>query len=256
MFKGKHLFGVDSVSIQNNLLNYEPQIHLKEENCLEAGYIRLILLMIAKNPEQRPPAAAVLKHHIFWSKVTTLQYLVAVRNSFENIIGGRVIDNCMHQINNDPLLLPYCEPFGSSGWIRFLSPEIQTHVQGNGTRRVRYYGDLISDLIRLIRNMQNHYATLPLNVKERVGNLPGLFLGYWMQRFPLLVDSTFMVFEKLKNDPASGLGDYYANEFNFSPTNGSEINIDVILSFIKLECVRHVLKCFTKGSRKLNSSIC
>lgn len=256
LFKGRHLFGANFDSIQTNLLNYKPQIHLSKENWSEVGYIRLILMMIAKNPEERPPAAAVLKHHIFWSNVTTLQYLVAVRNSFENIFGGTVIDNCVYKINNDPFLLPYCEPFGSNGWIRFICPEIQTHVQGNGTRRVRYYGDLISDLIRLIRNMQNHYATLPLPVKDRVGTLPGTFLDYWVERFPILIDSIFMVFEKLKNGQAYGLCEYYSNEYSFSDKNDDEMYAPVVLRFIKLQCARNELKCFNKGSRNTKNCTC
>lgn len=104
-------------------------------------------------------------------------------------------------------------PDQSAGWIRFVCLTVQIYVSGIACRRKPYFGGLISELLRAIRNMQNSYVTLPINVHNAVGPLTEPFLEYFIKRFLLLLDIVWNIFEAVKSDKALGLEEYYCLEF-------------------------------------------
>ena len=75
--KGKHPFG-ENFHRQANILGGKSDLcHLDEEK--QSVEVSLISKMVAAEPNDRPPAAAVLKHPTFWSKDKILTFLQVIR---------------------------------------------------------------------------------------------------------------------------------------------------------------------------------
>ncbi len=197
--------------------------------------------MISKKPKNRPPAYAILKHHIFWSKKTALQFLAAVSNATDRPLDGSPVAKCIDAVEKNSTLKYYWMPDKSAGWIRFVCPTIQMYVSGIGCRRKPYFGGLLSELLRAIRNMQNHYVTLPVDVQNAVGPLTEPFLDYFMKRFPLLLDIVWTTFEIVKNDKALDLGDYFCHDYDFNSKSVSVRENQLLDNFVKRHCAKSIL---------------
>lgn len=195
------------------------------------GYVNVILMMISRNPADRPPAVAILDHHIFWSRKTALQFLVAASNAADRPTQGSDIAECIDDVDNDPLLIKYCEPQDSIGWLRFVCPTLQTYVLK--TKRRRYDGDLISDLLRLLRNLQAHYVSLPCDMQEALGELPSAFVDYWTVRFPFLVDTIWRKFEEIKDDRSCGLRNFYSPTYKFKSAGLGHQELKLFEKYLK-----------------------
>ena len=80
---GHHPFG-ESFKRQANILAGDYNLsELKDPNSETS--VSLIMKMIESEPNKRPPAAAVLKHPIFWGKERILNFL-------------QVIFSCVHYL--------------------------------------------------------------------------------------------------------------------------------------------------------------
>lgn len=196
--------------------------------------------MLNVNPNHRPSATALLKHHLFWPKKTVMSFLAELSNIGDQPSAGSQVSKCVDKIENNRLLTLYCEPFDSKGWVRFLCPDVQKYVCGIGCKRKPYKGDLIFDLLRAIRNMHAHYTELPANVKAAVGQIHDEFAKYWLRRFPILLDVVWLNMEGLKRDNF-GLSEYYHDEFDFSFGDFTEKEYKVLMQYVKTQCLRMVL---------------
>lgn len=205
------------------------------------GCLHLIFSMIDENPKNRPPLEVIKKHHIFWPRKVSLNFLVAVSNAADQPLEGSLISKCLDQIEKHPLMVIYCEPEGTTGWMRFLSKHVQKYVQGHGCKRKPYCGDLIFDLLRAIRNMQTHYMTLPAVVKTGLGEIPSSYCDYWLQRFPLLLDLVWLKFQTLKHDTSCGLSDYYCSESDFNFSEYSEHENKLLGRCVRVRSARIIL---------------
>eukprot|EP00842_Homolaphlyctis_polyrhiza_P003410 jgi/Hompol1/406/HPOL_003470-RA len=136
----------------------------------------LIRRMIAKDPNKRPDATAVLAHPYFWSPSQRLSFLQDVSDRFE-------------PESKDP----------PSPLVKFLERGAAKVTNGDWCRRFdrsviedlgkyrKYDGASIQDLLRALRNKRHHYQDLSPAVKKLLGSLPDGFLSYFESRFPLLL---------------------------------------------------------------------
>ena len=139
----------------------------------------LIARMLSHDPRARPSAAAVLAHPFFWSAEERLDFLCHVSDGFE--FEPREPPSPALQVLESyaPSLL---EP-ASGDFLRVLPREFRDTL---GKQR-KYQGHKMLDLLRALRNKKNHYEDMPESVKEKVGGLPGGYLGFWSRRFPELL---------------------------------------------------------------------
>lgn len=189
---GKHPFG-DSLKRQANILSGDFYLeHLRgDENvvCRE-----LVECMISFKPEERPSAAAVLKHPFFWSLERQLAFFQDVSDRIEK------------EDENSPLV-QNLEKNGlfvvKFDWRKAITEELQ-----NDLRRFRTYkGRSVRDLLRAMRNKKHHYRELPEEVKASLGRVPDQFLQYFTSRFPRLLMHVYTAMELSKEEPI--LQQYY-----------------------------------------------
>ncbi len=100
---GEHPFGKNQISIQANILDYKPQIIASSQATANIEYLSLILKTISKKPKGRP---SILKHHIIWSKKTTLQFLAAVRNATDRPLSGSPVAKCIEETSHNKNISP------------------------------------------------------------------------------------------------------------------------------------------------------
>lgn len=237
---GKHPFGEKTADIKSNIPLHRPLVDIRHMK--EPLFVHLFYLMISKNPDSRPTAAAVIKHPIFWSEKTMLNFLVSVSNVADQPSVNSKLSQIIDKIENCQLLKPYYEPPTSKGWIRFLCKDVQNYVSGIGCKRKPYKGDLFFDLVRAIRNMQTHYRVLQDNVQRAVGEMPNLFMKYWLTRFAIIFEIIWLYFESFKNESSSGLSEYYCKEYDFNGEEVSDCADKIISQFIKKQCTLMVLQ--------------
>lgn len=239
IFEGAHPFGDDQISILANIRDCKPQIDLRNRTARQAEVVNLVLNMISGRPRSRPSASAILKHHTFWPKKIALQFLIDVSNVADQPLKGSLVAVCCESVQTNKTLGFYCGPQNSSGWKRFLCPSVQSYSNGNERRRKGYNGESMMELIRVIRNMHLHYWNLNGDLKKALGAPPERFLDYWTLRFPLLIDTVWLVFEKLKGDDGAALGDYYFKNYNFSYSGDGP---NMLSAFVEHFCKQHLAK--------------
>jgi serine/threonine-protein kinase/endoribonuclease IRE1 len=152
----------------------------------------LIAAMIDNNPEIRPPIEAVIKHPIFWDSKTLLEFIGHVSN--------RIVQE--YNDNKDSSLLKNLESRAldvtKNDWISFITQDLRKDIESRS-----YDGSLVRDLLRVIRNKQQHYDELLENVKLSLGPLPDKFASYFTQRFPLLLVHTYSHRQNCFDNPKS-----------------------------------------------------
>lgn len=135
-----------------------------------------------------------MHHPFFWSPEKRLAFLCDVSDHFERECRDPpsehllVLENLGHQV-----IERSCPNSKSSP--DFLSRLDRKFVDTLGKQR-KYQGDRMLDLLRALRNKKNHYADMPDDVKERVGELPDGYLNYWTSRFPQLLICCHLVIRK------------------------------------------------------------
>lgn len=235
LFDGAHIFGNDH-DIPGNVKKNKLEISLKTENAGIAGFLTLILKMVSQDTKERPPASAILKHHIFWSKKTALQFITAVSNAAEQPKENSLAAECSEVFKSNALMKHYCLPEESFGWIRFLCPAVQAYAKGSGCKRHPYHGQRILELLRLIRNIPSHYGNLTEETQKAFGKQTDGFWDYFLMRFPLLLDVVWIAFEKLKNDSVARLGDYYCQSYDFEMDKKISVAAsDALHNFVEMQ---------------------
>jgi len=170
--------------------------------------------MTANNPNNRPPAQAVLKHHIFWGKEKCLNFLVDVSNRTK--ANSPNCERCKTTLEAKKKIFYV----NKKAWLPHLCPVVQKYIQDlpeeNGKYK-GYKGYSVMELIRLIRNLQNHISEnqVPAIDKTTIGAPPDAFFDYWIQKFPFLVAATWIAFQDMKATPGSGLEQYYTGLYKF-----------------------------------------
>lgn len=160
-------------------------------------------MMTQTDPAKRPTAADVLKHHAFWPQTLALNFLQDLSNCLEGVLVDTTMDVCAKRFESLSLTLPWFMKTGSvirekfdphQTWENALCEVIKDHALRRTGKRRAYDFTLSCKLLRFIRNLHNHFTTLPNLVRQEVGSLPDQFLVYWLERFPLLIDTAFVCF--------------------------------------------------------------
>ena len=252
--KGQPLFnGEDEIEVMNNIKNgvkdlkallpeealthilktIDPQDRKRIQCSSPDSFTALALVttMTSHDPEQRPPAEAVLKHPFFWSEKEKLAYIELVSDHLK-ILQGSTSSTCpiLEDCKSDILGAP------DADWGELirrnhpdLDPVIKCLKRPRPNVRAKYNYKSVKCLLRMIRNLSHHLTSYPPEVQDALeGSSPKtlvseLFSGI----FPRLVVLTWLVMSKeVEHEPS--LKDYYhvwwrerAAEIYQSLTNGS-----------------------------------
>ena len=200
--QGKHPFGenfhrqANILSGKANLAQLEP-----EKQSLETS---LISKMITTEPNDRPPAVAVLKHPAFWSKDKTLTFLQDVSDRVDKEEDDSYV---LNMIEKDSLSVT------RGDWQSQLDFSVREDLRKHRT----YKGRSVRDLLRAIRNKKHHYRELTDEAKLMYGKMPGEFADYWLTRFPLLVSHSYMAMQCVKYE--NNFMRYYHKDYDYVPVS-------------------------------------
>merc|ERR1719186_1496016 len=196
--KGKHPFGENFHRQANILSNQYKLSELDEEkDCL---VLSLTEKMLSKEPTDRPPALAVLKHPVFWSKDKILTFLQDVSDRVEKEEG-------------DSALLAVVERGGKvvtrGDWRESLDTAVVTDLR----KHRAYNGRSVRDLLRALRNKKHHFRELTDDIKNHFGEMPGDFTNYWTSRFPRLLLHSYTALQCCKYE--NTFSKYYDKDYDF-----------------------------------------
>lgn len=198
--------------------------------------------MIASKPENRPSATQILQHHAFWTESFSMQAFIDVSNCLESAAGGKTTAFCVEELEKCKLVNLYtmhAETRQHNGWILFLCPLLQAHIQRKINKRtVPYDGLKISHLLRFIRNLYNHFSSQPAEIQQVLGPLPGGFLKYWLDRYPFLIEALYQSFRPAAKVFNHVLQKYYPE--NSTPSLHVD-QIDLLAKYAKSRAVKYLV---------------
>jgi len=148
--------------------------------------------MLATHPADRPTATSVLSHPFFWTEQERFDFLWACGRQLERATAEEVA-----------VLQRHCRTSGViSAWA---NGEWRVHPQLMTRMRLRrdYDQTKVHELLRLIRNTEEHIKTLPVAVKRALGlaadcsTAADYFLGDFRRRSPRLVLSVWRAAQEL-----------------------------------------------------------
>jgi serine/threonine-protein kinase/endoribonuclease IRE1 len=179
------------------------------------SYLNLIKAMLSADNTKRPQITAVIMHPTFWDPNKKLQFLKDVSNRLkvENSVSKNEIDfnnNLIKELNN------YINRISDAGdWTQqFNDPESSSIKQYlTSGRRKKYDGKSVMKLIEFIRDKDTHWNDLPEDVKNEFGKTDQTYMDYFEKRFPHLLVITYVVLQKLKNEPRK-TNSYYVNSLS------------------------------------------
>ena len=200
--RGKHPFG-ENFHRQANILGGNSDLsHLDPEH--QSSEVSLITKMVTAEPNDRPPASAVLKHPAFWSKDKVLTFL----------------QDCSDRVDKeeeDSYVLGMIEKDGAAvtrgDWLMALDVAVRSDLRLHRT----YKGRSIRDLLRAIRNKKHHYRELTDEAKLMYGKMPGEFSDYWTRRFPRLVSHAYLAMQCVKYE--NNFSRYYHKDYDYVPVS-------------------------------------
>ena len=70
---------------------------------------------------------------------------------------------------------------------------------------------------RAIRNKKHHYRELTDDAKMLYGKMPGEFTDYWVTRFPLLVNHSYLAMQCVKYE--NNFSRYYHKDYDYVPVS-------------------------------------
>ena len=141
----------------------------------------LVRWMLAPDPAERPSAAMVLSHPLFWSDQERLDFLVDLSDRVEQEDDMGPVSLLLEGDARGVL--------GGAAWDR----KIHASILADGGKYRSYDATTVRDLLRLIRNKRHHHNELPPAIKKLLSPLPGGFLRYFEARFPKLLRHCFDV---------------------------------------------------------------
>jgi len=203
---GAHPFG-DNFKRQANILAQDYSLS-KIKDYHEA--LNLIEKMIGSEPSLRPPASAVLKHPMFWSKDKVLTFLQDVSDRVDKEDADSALLAALERNRMDIV---------KGNWLEVLDEHVHDDLRKHRT----YKGHSVRDLLRALRNKKHHYNELPDVTKLMYGRIPDQYCVYWTSRFPQLVTHSWMAMHQIKNEP--NLAKYFDKDYDFVKTFYRE-NID------------------------------
>ncbi|KAG8234700.1 hypothetical protein J437_LFUL014316 [Ladona fulva] len=195
--QGKHPFG-DSLRRQANIMAGEYSLNelMGSEKYLER---HLIEKMISCNPIERPSAAAVRSHLIFWSRAKVLSFLQEDQSS----VVLRALERGGWPGG------PAWTVVGDGNWHLHIDPEVCEDL-----RKYRNYrGNSVRDLLRALRNKKHHYRELSPAAQMKLGSIPDEFVSYWIKKFPLLLPHAWHAMLCVKDEPI--FRQYYDKNYQF-----------------------------------------
>jgi len=207
--KGKHPFG-ENFHRQANILGGKSDLsHLDQEQ--QSTEVSLISKMIAVEPNDRPPAVAVLKHPAFWSKDKVLTFL---QDCSDRVDKEEEDSYVLNEIEKNSIGVTLGD------WLNQLDPAVRSDLRLHRT----YKGRSVRDLLRAIRNKKHHYRELTDEAKMMYGKMPGEFSDYWTRRFPRLVPHSYLAMQCVKYE--NNFIRYYHKDYDYVPIRPrSEANI-------------------------------
>lgn len=192
---GEHPFGSRyerEVNIIRNRIDLSRLDSLGEEGH-EAQHV--VRKMVEMDPRDRLTAHQVMAHPYFWDPSQRLAFLQDASDKFDN----------MERDPPAPALVALEEDsaavLGGGDWLR----KIDRQVLEDLSKRRKYDGKRVVDLLRAIRNKKHHIHDLSPQLRRLFGTTADSFLAYFTSRFPKLFLHTYSVVESskwLKSDPS------------------------------------------------------
>ena len=199
---GKHPFG-ENFHRQANILSGKANLaQLDPEK--QSAETSLISKMITTEPNDRPPAVAVLKHPAFWSKDKTLTFLQDVSDRVDKEEDDSYVLNMIEKDSQNVT---------RGDWQSQLDFSVREDLRKHRT----YRGKSVRDLLRAIRNKKHHYRELTDEAKMMYGKMPGEFADYWLTRFPRLVSHSYLAMQCVKYE--NNFMRYYHKDYDFVPVS-------------------------------------
>ncbi|XP_015185635.1 PREDICTED: serine/threonine-protein kinase/endoribonuclease IRE1 isoform X2 [Polistes dominula] len=194
---GKHPFGGESdLTALHGISKSDKELALN-----------LIKAMISEDPSERPPAAVVYNHPLFWNPTQILNFFQDVSDRVEK------------EQFDSPALLAL-----EHGNQRVVKGDWRMHIDNEVAADLRKYrtydGGNVRDLLRALRNKKHHYRELMPAAQKSLGEIPEKFTEYWLSRFPCLLCHIWIQMQKFRNEPT--LKRYYHVQYNFVHFNEIE----------------------------------
>lgn len=150
----------------------------------------LITKMTNTDPNQRITAQNVTINPLFWKAEKLLNFIVDFSNRLEKR------DSVSEELKKEFVAIE--SDIVRGDWLQQLDGAVVRNLQ----QRRGYKGHSIEDLIRAIRNKRAHYEETSTDIKKIFGELPEMFLNYWISRFPKLTHSLYNIANRyLLSDP-------------------------------------------------------
>lgn len=165
--------------------------NLNEELAVMATH--MITAMISFIQDKRPPIDYILKHPLFWSRGTQLNFLM----DFSDLIDKNQASELARRIERQR------QRIISYDWMNLLDEELQADVK----RFRSYQVSKIRDLLRVIRNKRHHYNESSEVVKKNLGDIPDGLTSYFTKRFPRLLPHIYSIGQEYRHH--SLLKNYY-----------------------------------------------
>ncbi|QLL33361.1 hypothetical protein HG536_0E02720 [Torulaspora globosa] len=150
----------------------------------------LITQMLKNDPLERPTAAAVLNHPLFWSSAKKLEFLLKVSDRFE----------IERRDPPSPLLLK----LEAGAKLVILNGDWTTKFEkdfmDNLGKYRKYSGSKLMDLLRALRNKYHHFMDLPEDLAAAMSPIPAGFYNYFALRFPNLLMTTYSIIKNNLED--------------------------------------------------------
>eukprot|EP00092_Neocalanus_flemingeri_P031372 GFUD01034075.1.p1 GENE.GFUD01034075.1~~GFUD01034075.1.p1 ORF type:complete len:1174 (-),score=191.56 GFUD01034075.1:154-3675(-) len=197
---GKHPFG-ENFHRQANILSGKSNLEVldREKQNLD---VTLIEKMVSFEPNDRPPALALLKHPVFWVKDKILTFLQDVSDRVDKEEDNSFVLNTIERDGNHVT---------KGDWQEQLDPAVRDDLRKHRT----YKGKSVRDLLRAIRNKKHHYRELTEDAKQLYGKMPGEFSDYWTKRFPRLVTHSYNAMQCVKYE--NNFTKYYHKDYDYVP---------------------------------------
>lgn len=191
---GNHPFGSKYVR-DANIIRGSFDLSALRRNLSDKSLIieanSLITQMLKTDPLERPTAAAVLNHPLFWSSAKKLEFLLKVSDRFE----------IERRDPPSPLLLK----LEAGAKLVILNGDWTTKFDkdfmNNLGKYRKYSGSKLMDLLRALRNKYHHFMDLPEDLAAAMSPIPAGFYNYFVLRFPNLLMITYsIVRDNLEDD--------------------------------------------------------
>ncbi|QLQ80919.1 hypothetical protein HG537_0E02740 [Torulaspora globosa] len=191
---GNHPFGSRYVR-DANIIRGNFDLSALRRNLSDKSLIieanNLITQMLKNDPLERPTAAAVLNHPLFWSSAKKLEFLLKVSDRFE----------IERRDPPSPLLLKLEAGAKSVILNGDWTTKFDKDFMNNLGKYRKYSGSKLMDLLRALRNKYHHFMDLPEDLAAAMSPIPAGFYNYFVLRFPNLLMTTYsIVRDNLEDD--------------------------------------------------------